>query len=371
MRIAEIAPPWLTVPPRAYGGTEQVVAHLAEGLTARGHDVTLFASGGSRVGCRLVSPLDQPPPPVALGNVWDESYHTVQAYLQADEFDLIHDHSGAVGTTIAALRPGGPPVVHTMHNAWLPETRRHYSVVGPRLHLVAVSAAQRDENGSLAATVIHHGLDLANFPFGPSKDDVLAFLGRSSPDKGPVEAIEIARRSGLPLIMMIKAGQPEEREYWRTAVAPRLGQDVEVILDADHDTKTAILTRSRALLFPIRWNEPFGLVMIEAMACGTPVVATRRGSTPEIIVDGKTGFLVAPNEVVAGSVRAVERLDEIDAQACRHHVARDFTVDRMVNTYDMLFRRLVPSRLQQNTPALRRSFDLAHHNGPAPDGRRR
>jgi glycosyltransferase involved in cell wall biosynthesis len=344
MRIAQIAPPWLAVPPNRYGGTERVVALLADGLAERGHDVTLFASGGSRTLANLVTPLAAPPAPEDLGNLFDEAFHAAAAYLHAGEFDVIHDHSGLVGASIGALLTDGPPVVHTLHGAWKPPFRRHFRLLDGKLNLVAISASQRASNRNLRyAAVIHHGLDPTAFPFDPAapRDDVLVFLGRSSPEKGVLEAIEIAERAGLPLVMMIKVGEPDEHEYWREVVRPRLHDGVEVILNAGHDAKVEQLARARALVFPMAWCEPFGLVMIEAMACGTPVVVTRRGSAPEIVVDGETGYLVAPRNPVEGSVAALARIGDIDPVACRAHFERRFTADRMVGQYETLFRRLV------------------------------
>jgi glycosyltransferase involved in cell wall biosynthesis len=344
MRIAQIAPPWLAVPPNRYGGTERVVALLADGLAERGHDVTLFASGGSQTRANLVTPLPAPPEPEELGNLFDEAFHATAAYLHAGEFDVIHDHSGLVGASIGALLTDGPPVVHTLHGAWKPPFRRHFRLLDGKLNLVAISASQRASNRGLRyAAVIHHGLDPTDFPFDPAvpRDDVLVFLGRSSPEKGVLQAIEIARRVDLPLVMMIKVGEPDELEYWRDVVRPRLHDGVEVILNAGHETKVAQLARARALVFPMAWCEPFGLVMIEAMAVGTPVVVTRRGSAPEIVVDGETGYLVDPRHPVDASVAAIEHIDAIDPAACRAHFEARFAADRMVDQYESLFRRLV------------------------------
>jgi glycosyltransferase involved in cell wall biosynthesis len=343
MRIAQIAPPWLAVPPSRYGGTERVVALLADGLAERGHDVTLFASGGSRTLANLVTPLAAPPAPEDLGNLFDEAFHATAAYLHAGEFDVIHDHSGLVGASIGALLTDGPPVVHTLHSAWKPPFRRHFRLLDGKLNLVAISASQRASNRNLRyAAVIHHGLDPAAFPFtgGAPRDDVLVFLGRSSPEKGVLEAIEIAERAGLPLVMMIKVGEPDEQLYWRDVVRPRLHDGVEVILNAGHEAKVAQLARARALVFPMAWCEPFGLVMIEALACGTPVVVTRRGSAPEIVVDGETGFLVDPRNPVEASVAALGHIDAIDPAACRARFDQRFTAERMVDQYEALFGRL-------------------------------
>jgi glycosyltransferase involved in cell wall biosynthesis len=330
MRIAQIAPPWFPVPPDRYGGTERVVALLADGLAERGHDVTLFASGGSRSRARIQSPMPAAPDPATLGNTWDDAFHASAAYLHSGDFDLIHDHSGIIGACIGALS-SGPPVVHTLHGPWHSWARRQLSILDRRLHLVAISAAQRDSFPDVRyAGVVHHGLDPTEMPCRVEKEDRLAFLGRSSPDKGILQAIAISARSGLPLTMMVKIGEPEEKEYWRTEIEPHLHDGVELIINAPHATKVEVLGRSKAMVFPMCWNEPFGLVMIEALASGTPVVGFRRASVPEIVEDGVTGFVV---DDAAGMAAAVGRLGEIDRRACRSEAERRFSVSRMVDDY--------------------------------------
>lgn len=342
MRIAQIAPPWLTVPPARYGGTERVVSLLAEGLMARGHDVTLFASGGSSTGARLVSPLEVPPPATQLGNVWDETTHVLDAYRRAGEFDVIHDHT-EMGPAVGSLL-GGPPVVHTLHQTWTPQTVRLFERLADSVHLVAISHAQAVAGPDVPlAGVIHHGLDLTGFATPDHKEDRLIWVGRASPDKGPVEAVEIAERAGLPLTMLIKVGEPDEHHYWDEVLAARLTDGVEVVQNADQATKVRELGRAKGLLFPIDWDEPFGLVMIEALACGTPVVATHRGSVQEVVDHGTTGFLVDPDDRVRGSVSAVAHLDDLSPEDCRRAVEHRFSATRMVAAYDRLFERLVPA----------------------------
>lgn len=342
MRIAQIAPPWFPVPPDGYGGTERVVALLADGLAQRGHDVTLFASGGSRSHATVSSPLPAAPEPAALGNVWDDAFHASTAYLRADDFDIIHDHSGIIGACIGGLMRGGPPVVHTLHGPWVDEVRRQLAVLDRSLQLVAISASQRASNPYVRyAAVIHHGLDPAQLAFRADKEDRLAFLGRANAEKGIPEAITVSARTGLPITVMVKINEAPEKAYWRREVEPLLHDGVTLIVNADHETKVAELGRARALVFPMRWNEPFGLVMIEALACGTPVVVTRRGSAPEIVTHGETGFLVDPEDLVEGCVAAVLRLGEIDPAACRRRFETLFSASRMVDRHEALFASLV------------------------------
>jgi glycosyltransferase involved in cell wall biosynthesis len=342
MKIAQIAPPWFTVPPQGYGGSERVVAELTEGLTRRGHDVTLFASGGSSTGARLVSPLAVPPAPSDLGSGPEDLFHTTSAYLRAGEFDVIHDHSGQAGPALGAMLGGVPPVVVTLHGPWTGESRRFYGLVGERVHLVAISNAQRRINTDVRyAGMVHNGLDPERFPFRSEKEDFLCFVGRASPDKGVLAAIDIAERSGLPLVMVMKVNEREELRYWTEAIAPRLTSSVKVLLGADHALKTDVMSRARALLFPIQWDEPFGLVMTEAMACGTPVVACGRGSVPEVVVDGVTGFIVDPADPVGGAGAVLDRLGSLDPAACRTHVERWFSTRCKTDGYEAVYREVL------------------------------
>jgi len=339
VRIAQIAPVWFSVPPAGYGGIELVVSLLTDGLVDRGHDVTLFASGGSQTKAQLVSPMEEPPDPALLGNVWYETFHSLSAYLQAGEFDAIHDHSGIIGPALGALIGGRPPVVHTLHGPWTEPSRRYYSLLHDRVHLVAISAAQQADNPTIRyAGVVHNGIDLPTYPMVDRKDDFLVYIGRSNPDKGPTIAIEVARRAGLPLAMIVKRNEPFERAYWDEMVAPTLNDEVEVFEAVTHETKTDLLSRARAMVFPIQWPEPFGLVMVEAMACGTPVVACPAGAAVELVEEGVTGFLRDSIDDLAGAVGEVDRCSPT---ACRERVSRHFSADAMVTGYEKILSDLV------------------------------
>jgi glycosyltransferase involved in cell wall biosynthesis len=334
VRIAEIAPPWFTVPPRHYGGIELVVSLLADGLVSRGHDVTLFASGGSSTKAEIVSPLEDPPDPSLLGNLWFDAFHALSAYLDIERFDVVHDHSGIVGPSLAAVLGGRPPVVHTLHGPWTEPTRRYYSLIDQRVQLVAISDAQRNDNPALRyLATVHNGIDLDAYPLRTDKEDFLVYVGRANPDKGPTRAIEVARRAGLPLAMIVKKAEPFERSYWDEMVVPLLTDDVEVYEAVPHEIKVDLLGRARAMVFPIDWPEPFGLVMVEAMACGTPVVTCPAGAAVEVVVDGVTGYL---RESIDDLVDAVHAVDRCDPHACREHVAENFSADRMVDAYERL-----------------------------------
>jgi len=341
MRIAEIAPPWFTVPPQAYGGIEIIVSLVTEGLVARGHDVTLFASGGSTTKAALVSPLETPPDPSVLGNVWFDAHHALSAYEAVGdlEFDLVHDHSGIIGPSIAAATASRPPVLHTLHGPWTAPARRFYSLVHERLNLVAISDAQRRDFSSLRyAATVHNGIDISAYPFQEGKDDFLVYIGRANPDKGPTRAIEIARRAGLPLAMIVKKAEPFERAYWDEMVAPMLTDEVEVYENASHEQKVDLLGRARAMVFPIDWEEPFGLVMVEAMACGTPVVSCPVGAAPEIVEDGVTGFL---RESLDDLVDAVAMVGTCSPSECRERVESRFSADAMVAGYERVMAEVI------------------------------
>jgi glycosyltransferase involved in cell wall biosynthesis len=337
MRIAQIVAPWFRVPPDAYGGTERVVAELADGLSKRGHDVVLFAAPGSRSRAEVVTPLDEPPPPGAFGEQWYELAHVLEAYRRGDEFDVVHDHSGIIGASIASF--SSLPVVHTVHTAFTPDFARIYSLLGPRLPLVAVSASQRASapEGLRWLGVVHNGIPVERYQVSTQKQDYLVFMGRANRGKAPELAIEAARRSGRRLLLRAQTGDEFERRYWEEHVAPLVGDGVEVVGDLGDAEKSDLLGHAAALLFPIQWDEPFGLVMIEAMACGTPVIAWRNGSVSEVVQAGETGFVV---DTLDDMVLAIGRLGELDGAKCRAHVEANFSSDRMVERYEETFARV-------------------------------
>jgi glycosyltransferase involved in cell wall biosynthesis len=348
MRIAEIAPPWVSVPPPSYGGIELVVSLVADGLVERGHEVTLFASPGSRTTGTLVSPLEEVPPLAEMGlSVTDDTIHTLSAYLQAGGFDVVHDHSGW-GPAFGALLGGEPPVVRTLHGPWSSEARRFHAALAGRVHLVAISQSQASLNTDLDyAGVVHNGLDLDAYPFREAKEDFLLFLGRCNPEKGPEVAVEVAKRAGTHLKMVVKRAEPAEVQYWERMVEPRLTGDEDIVFDVAHDQKVDLLSRAMGTLCTIQWPEPFGLVMTESMACGTPVIVPPLGAAPEIVADGETGFLRAGvNEMV----ECVGRLREIEPAACRARVADNFTAETMVSGYEKVFERVVGGGRRRPAP---------------------
>ena len=332
MDIGILAPPWVPVPPPAYGGIEQVVALQAEGLSARGHRVTLAAAPGSRVdSARLVAPLDEEPE--TIGASYDEWLHVVSALEELRDCEVVIDHCGFLGALLAGTGPA--PAFHVVHGPLTPETIAFHRAIAeraPRLRLIAISEAQRRAAPDLPfAGVCHNALSLEGLPFRDEPGDYLAFLGRMTPDKGAVAAIGIARAAGLPLRMAAKCREPAERAYFADHVEPLLGDDVDWLGEVGGADKYELLAGARALIFPIDWEEPFGLVMIEAMACGTPVVATPRGAVPEVVEDGLTGFIHPDHD---GLVEALGRLGDIDRSRCRAHVEERFSVARMTDDYE-------------------------------------
>ena len=315
---------------------------LAEGLVDRGHDVTLFATGDSETRADLEYAFDTAPGPAFNNSIWHDTVHQLRAHVDPGRFDLIHQHTYWSGLVASALLD--VPVVHTLHRSFSAEMRRIYELVADRLWFVAVSDNQRSHMPELRyAGVVHNGIDLDMYPLRKEKEDFLLFIGRSHPDKGPRRAVDAAVATGLPLVMAVKAAEPFEREHWDAAVAPVLPEGTEVLHEISHEQKVDLLQRARAVLFPIDWEEPFGLVMIEAMACGTPVVATPRGAIPEVIVDGETGFIVPVEDYAGAAVEAIKRAGDLDPTALRRHVEERFSADAMISGYEGVYRRLLGS----------------------------
>lgn len=340
MKIAMVAPPWLSVPPRGYGGVELVVALLADGLVERGHDVTLFASGDSVTRARLDSALERAPGPEHINDPVYDTVHTLHAFRDPERFDLFHTH--APFSALAAAAAIDRPSVHTVHGAFTPKMKGVYEAIGDRVALVAISRSQRSQMPHLNyAGVIYNGLDVAAHPFRERKDEYVLFLGRTAPEKGPLAAALAAKAAGIPLVMAIKSADREEVAYWERQVAPALPTGTKVLREVSPRDKLDLLSRARAVLFPIDWEEPFGLVMAEAMACGTPVICTPRGAAPEVVADGETGFIVPVQGYPEAAAEALARIGAIDPAACRRRVRERFGKEQMVRGYEAVFERVV------------------------------
>jgi glycosyltransferase involved in cell wall biosynthesis len=341
VRIAQLCPPWLAVPPKGYGGIEWVVSLLADGLAGAGHDVTLFATGDSSTTAKLEYILEAAPGSDRINDIMLDATHTMFSVRDAAErFDVLHVHSPF--SSLAAAVETSVPAVHTLHGSFTPEMSRLYSQVADRAWFVAISEAQRRTNEALRyAGVVYNGIDVDRYPFVTEKDDYLLFLGRAAPEKGWLRAVETARLTGHRLISAVKISHPTEVEEWEQRIRPILPEGSEVLGEIGHEEKAALLAHAKAVLFPIDWDEPFGLVMTEAMACGTPVIATPRGSVPEVIADGETGWIVDVEGYPEEAAERLAKLDSIDPAACRDRVWRLFSKEAMVAGYERVFAEVV------------------------------
>ena len=340
LRIVEVAPPWFDVPPDGYGGIESMLASLTEALVARGHDVVLIGAGSDRTPATFRSTYEEPPSS-RLGTPEPEVVHAaaVARHLDELEYDIVHDHS--LAGPLTGVGRAAPTVV-TVHGPVTGELATLYDQLGGSAHLVALSHAQRRTAPRLNwAGTVPNALDAADYPFCRDKDDYLVFLGRMSPDKGAHLAIEAARASGRRILLAGKCTEPAEQEYFAAEVEPLLGADAEFLGVADATRKKELLAGAQALVFPIQWEEPFGMVMIEAMACGTPVVALRRGAVPEVVVDGTTGYI---RDDPADLPAAISAIAEISPDDCRRHVAENFSIDIMTGGYERIYRDLLAAR---------------------------
>jgi glycosyltransferase involved in cell wall biosynthesis len=341
VRIAQLCPPWLAVPPKGYGGIEWVVALLADGLAEAGHDVTLFATGDSVTKARLEYVFEEAPGSRAINDIVLDTTHTLFSLQHARErFDVIHLHSPF--SALAASVETGVPTVHTLHGSFVPEMTRLYSFVAERAWFVAISEAQKGFNDSLRyAGVVYNGIDMDFYAMKQEKEDFVLFLGRAAPEKGWYRAIETAKAAGERLVSAVKIAHWTEEEEWEKRIKPALPSDFEVMGEISQEEKVDLLRRAKAVLFPIDWAEPFGLVMTEAMACGTPVIATPRGSVPEVVEDGVTGWIVNVEDYVREAAEKLGHLSEIDPQACRDRVERLFSKRAMVAGYERVFEKVV------------------------------
>ncbi|HTN67816.1 MAG TPA: glycosyltransferase family 4 protein [Burkholderiaceae bacterium] len=345
MKIAQVAPLFERVPPKAYGGTERVISYLTEELVRQGHEVTLFASGDAITSAALVPAIEHSLRPNPGRPAW-LAYHAIQMDQVAElapKFDIVHFHTDYLHFPLT--RELGAAHLTTMHGRLdLPELVPLFQ----RFHqvpLVSISNSQRlPVPGANWLATVYHGLPPTLYSYAPQRGDYFAFIGRISPEKRIDRAIEIAQRCHIRLLIGAKIDQADEA-YFNQRIKPKLRSPlIEYIGEIDEHEKRQLLEHARALLFPIDWPEPFGLVMIEALCCGTPVIAYRHGSVPEIIEDGVTGFIVANQ---SEAIHAAQHIDSIDRKACRTAFERRFTARHMAQGYLQVYAQEIAARQLQ------------------------
>jgi len=348
LKVMIVAPPWVPVPPPAYGGTETVLDGLARALQAASVEVVLYTTGESTCPVPRAWTLAEAAG-VGVGGSVVELRHVIGAYEHALELgvDIVHDHTLA-GPVWARALPKAPVVVTTNHGPFIGDLFDYYRWIAPLVPVVAISRHQASTAGPIPiAAVIHHGVDLEAYKPGKGDGGYALFLGRMSPDKGVARAAALARRAGIPLKIAAKMREPHEREYFENEVRPLLGGGVDYVGEVGGRDKVELLQGARCLLNPIAWPEPFGMVMIEALACGTPVVATPEGSAPEIVVDGRTGFLADDDDALVQAMGAAAMLDRAE---CRRHAEEHFSLERMAADHLRLYHHLVAELVGARNP---------------------
>ena len=350
LKIAQIAPLWFSIPPKKYGGTERIVSFLTEELVKRGHDVTLFASGDSKTKAKLISVY--PKSLIKVGFNWQDPFWNLEnlskAFRMAEKFDIIHCHLDIWALPFQDFTK--VPVLHTLHNQiYKASITREGEKKPTRLQIfekhkretlaVFISKSERLKSAIKfpKSWVIYNGLDVSEFKFNPKPKDHFIWIARIDPFKGIENAIKAAEKTGVKLLL---AGRldPYRQDYFKEKIKPHLSKKIQYLGEIPKERLSDFYGQAKACLYPIEWEEPFGLVMVESMACGTPVIAFKTGSVPEIVENGKTGFIVANIEEM---VKVMKRVDEIDRFACRQRVEKYFTYQRMVDEYEKLYYSLI------------------------------
>ncbi|HVF69123.1 MAG TPA: glycosyltransferase family 4 protein [Xanthomonadales bacterium] len=342
MKIAQIAPLIERVPPKTYGGTERVVSSLTEELVKRGHDVTLFASGDSLTAARLV-PIYPIHLRAAKLELFQENSVRLMGigipYARQDEFDIIHDHNLPFSSPSANL--ARTPVVATLHGPIDPGNQDLYEKL-PNPYIVSISHAQLPKRSTINhVTTIYHGFDMRNYPFSEKSEDYLLYVGRIAPKKGLHHAIAVAQRLNKKLIISAKIDWHIHKDYYEKEIKPHLNDQIQWIGETTELERNQLMAHAIAFLHPALWEEPFGLTMIESLACGTPVVAFNRGSIPELIKNGKNGYVVENDGEMADAVKNIGR---IDRKFCRKYALKNFNVGKMTDEYEMVYQAILQGK---------------------------
>ena len=350
LKIAQLAPPWIAVPPEKYGGTELIVSHLTEGLINKGHKVTLFASGDSKTKAKLISVF---PKSLYKENIsWHDSYspllQTISSAENLKDFDIIHNHFHYWGLALSFLTNTKQKTVTTYHGDFnsIPKNKAKYKLLEKfkQSNFISISNSQRKVKGIKINFIanIYNGIDVSKFDFSEKPGQYLAWLGRITPKKGVLESIEIAKKAKMNLKIAAKIDQnvPEDINFYEQKIKPLVdGKKISYIGEIKgNKEKSDFLKKAYALVNPIKWAEPFGLVMAEAMACGTPVIVFDQGSAREVVKDKKTGFIV---NNINEAVKAVKKIDQISRKQCRQRVEENFTKEKMVDCYEQAYYKLL------------------------------
>ncbi|MCL5784952.1 MAG: glycosyltransferase family 4 protein [Patescibacteria group bacterium] len=343
MKIAQIAPIIERVPPKKYGGTERVVYALTEELVKRGHEVTLFASGDSITSAKLVSVYPRALREAKINDIYGPNMFTMLniglAYSKQKEFDIIHDHSGHL--SLSAANISQTPVVMTLHGAFNTENKRIFEVL-KNPYFVSISNSQAKSAPNLNHIgCVYNGLNMEDYPFSPDHDGYLLFVGRISMEKGVHNAIEIAQFLNLSLIIAAKLDSVDV-PYFNEYVGPKLSETIRWVGEVDEKERNLLMSRAMCFLHPITWKEPFGLTMIEAMACGCPVVGFDKGSVKEVVAHEKTGFIVSDTEEM---IEAITNIHKIKRTSCRRYALKNFSAQKMADGYEEVYRKILQEKV--------------------------
>ncbi|MEU8900271.1 glycosyltransferase family 4 protein [Nocardia sp. NPDC048505] len=344
LHIALVAPPYFDIPPAGYGGVEAVVATLADELVERGHRVTLLGAGKSGGRAEFVQ-LWETTRSAELGTPYPEivntlkAWHAVSALHERHPVDIVHDHTFAGPLNAPGYHNLGIPTVVTVHGPVDPDMHRYYRAFDPSVRLIAISDRQRELAPDLHWIArVHNAIRPAEWPFRAEKSEYALFLGRYAPYKGPHLALDAAHAAGVPLVLAGKCNEPPERAYFEQRVRPLLTDQDTVFGEADAVAKRRLLAEARCLIFPVQWEEPFGIVMLEAMVCGTPVVALRGGAVAEVVEHGVTGWIC---DDPAELPEAIARAGDLDPRACRRRVEELFAADHFAHGYETAYYRAI------------------------------